>query len=91
LSPRPSSENYYRANLHALAGAGTSPKITVPTLMLWGKHDVALDIALTEGNEQFVEDLTLHVVPRASHWVQQDAPDEVNATIAEWAKSKGLM
>ena len=83
--------NYYRANFSGLAGgAGSNPVITVPTLMIWGKDDLALDIALTEGNEQFVEDFTLHKLPRASHWVQQDAPDEVNATIAEWARGKGL-
>ncbi|NEW95302.1 alpha/beta fold hydrolase [Rhodopseudomonas sp. BR0G17] len=83
--------NYYRANFSGLAGgAGSNPVITVPTLMVWGKDDLALDIALTEGNEQFVEDFTLHKLPRASHWVQQDAPDEVNATIAEWARGKGL-
>ncbi|AVT76841.1 epoxide hydrolase [Rhodopseudomonas palustris] len=83
--------NYYRANFSGLAGgAGSNPVITVPTLLIWGKDDLALDIALTEGNEQFVEDFTLHKLPRASHWVQQDAPDEVNATIAEWARGKGL-
>lgn len=83
--------NYYRANFSGLAGgAGSNPLITVPTLVIWGKDDLALDIALTEGNEQFVEDFTLHKLPRASHWVQQDAPDEVNATIAEWARGKGL-
>jgi pimeloyl-ACP methyl ester carboxylesterase len=83
--------NYYRANFSGLAGgAGSNPVITVPTLMIWGKDDLALDIALTEGNEQFVEDFTLHKLPRAAHWVQQDAPDEVNATIAEWARGKGL-
>lgn len=83
--------NYYRANFSGLAGgAGSNPVITVPTLMIWGKNDLALDIKLTEGNEQFVEDFTLRKLPRASHWVQQDAPDEVNATIAEWARDKGL-
>ncbi|MGX7743661.1 alpha/beta fold hydrolase [Rhodopseudomonas parapalustris] len=83
--------NYYRANFSGLAGgAGSNPVIKVPTLMIWGEDDLALDIALTEGNAQFVEDFTLHKLPNASHWVQLDAPDEVNATIAEWARAKGL-
>jgi len=83
--------NYYRANISGLGGgAGSNPTITVPTLMIWGKDDLALDIALTDGNEAYVEDFTLHKLPRVSHWVQQDAPDEVNALIADWARQKGL-
>ena len=58
--------------------------------MLWGEDDMALDIALTEGNEAFVTDLTLRRLPGVSHWVQQDAPDEVNRLIGEWARDKGL-
>ncbi|ABD07347.1 Alpha/beta hydrolase [Rhodopseudomonas palustris HaA2] len=83
--------NYYRANFTALGGgAGTHPKLTVPTLMIWGEDDLALDIALTEGNEAHVADFTLRRLPGASHWVQQDAPDQVNALIADWARGKGL-
>lgn len=83
--------NYYRANFPALErGAGTHPKLTVPTLLIWGEDDLALDIALTEGNEQHVSDFTLRKLPGVSHWVQQDAPDRVNELIAEWARSKGL-
>ncbi|MGP9810907.1 alpha/beta fold hydrolase [Rhodopseudomonas sp. NSM] len=83
--------NYYRANLSALGGgSGTHPKLAVPTLMIWGEKDLALDIALTEGNEAHVADFTLRRLPGASHWVQQDAPDQVNDLIAEWARGKAL-
>ncbi|WP_022721465.1 alpha/beta fold hydrolase [Rhodopseudomonas sp. B29] len=62
----------------------------MPTLMIWGEKDVALDIALTQGNEAYVEDFTLQRLPNATHWVQQDAPEEVNRLIAAWAREKGL-
>jgi pimeloyl-ACP methyl ester carboxylesterase len=83
--------NYYRANAFALAAAGQPrDRIEVPTLMIWGENDVALDIALTQGNEEFVADFTLKRLPGASHWVQEDASPEVNATIAGWLAAKGL-
>ncbi len=77
--------NYYRA---LVRGGGASrqralgyPEIKTPTLMLWGDADIALGIETTEGTDDYVEDLTLRVLPRVSHWVQQDAPVEVNAMI----------
>ncbi|KPF92975.1 epoxide hydrolase [Rhodopseudomonas sp. AAP120] len=83
--------NYYRANFPVLErGAGTHAKLAVPTLMIWGEDDLALGIALTRGNEQYVADFTLRTLPGVSHWVQQDAPDRVNELIAEWARAKRL-
>lgn len=83
--------NYYRANISGLSDtSAVSGQIDVPTLMVWGENDVALDIALTEGNEAFVRDFVLKRVAGASHWVQQDAPHQVNVLIADWAREKGL-
>ena len=58
--------------------------ITCPTLMLWGEDDVALTRETTLGTEQYVSDLRLRYFPGASHWVQQDAVDGVNAALVEW-------
>jgi pimeloyl-ACP methyl ester carboxylesterase len=82
--------NYYRANVAQFGGAAASPLITTPTLMIWGENDVALDVALTEGLDEFVADLTLHRLPGVSHWVEHDAADRVNELIAAWARAKGL-
>ncbi len=57
------------------------PAIDVPTLMLWGEADVALTKATTYGTDEFVRDLTLRYLPAVSHWVQQAAPDAVNAML----------
>ena len=56
--------------------------IRIPTLMVWGEEDVALTKETTYGTEAFVEDLTIRYLPRVSHWVQQDAPEAVNAMMA---------
>ena len=77
--------NYYRALLrHADAVDPGDYRVEIPTLMVWGEDDVAIDIHCTEGTEAWVPDLTLKRLPGVSHWVQQDAPDKVNAILREW-------
>jgi len=83
--------NYYRANAPAFVKSAPSEPVHVPTLMIWGEHDTALGLELTEGYDGLVDDFTLRRLPQASHWVQQDAPDAVNATIAEWMSARGLV
>ncbi len=80
--------NYYRANLEILDE--TSAPIEVPTLMLWGEEDTALDVKLTEGYGPHVQDFTLRRFPNVSHWVQQEAPGPVNAAMLDWLRRKGL-
>jgi pimeloyl-ACP methyl ester carboxylesterase len=78
--------NYYRALLRGLQRnrrRGT-PRIEKPTLMIWGEADAALGKELTYGTDQFVSNLTLRYLPRVSHWVQQEAPETVNAMIEAW-------
>lgn len=84
--------NYYRANTKTLAayGHGLAAKIETPTVMIWGEEDTALGIELTEGYGPYVSDFTLHRLPKVSHWVQQEAPEKVNAHLAEWMTAKGL-
>lgn len=80
--------NYYRA---IARGGGMErqlqlgiPEIETPTLMIWGEADVALAKETTFGTEKHVRDLTLRYLPGVSHWVQQEAPQTVNAIIRAW-------
>jgi epoxide hydrolase 4 len=77
--------NYYRALLRIpdMRNVGDA-MVDVPTLVIWGENDLALDIHLLDGMEQWVPRLTLHRLPGISHWVQQDAPEEVNRLLGEW-------
>lgn len=75
--------NWYRANPFREVLAGPWPKLETPTLLIWGEHDMALGKSMTERTDELVGDLTLHYL-NASHWVQQDAPEEVNALLRGW-------
>ncbi len=74
--------NWYRAmrGPHAMP-PGLEQVIEVPTLVIWGEQDVALDLSCLDGTERYVRDLTLRRLPGVSHWVQQDAPEAVNALL----------
>lgn len=79
--------NYYRAlfrfrDPEALGDA----MVDMPALVIWGENDIALDIHLLDGMEQWVPRLTLHRLPGISHWVQQDAPEDVNRLLRDWLK-----
>jgi epoxide hydrolase 4 len=78
--------NWYRAMPFAFKRMKERglPKIRVPTLFIWGEQDRALGKELSFGTERFVESLTLRYIPDASHWVQQDTPEQVNALLEEW-------
>lgn len=84
--------NYYRANTRSMRryAPGQAAVIEVPTLMLWGEEDAALGIELTEGYADLVRDFTLRRFPGVSHWVQQEAPEAVNAALEAWLREKGL-
>ena len=71
--------NWYRATRRL--PAGLDRVITVPTLVIWGEADLALDVITLAGTDRYVANLTVHRLPGVSHWVQQHAPDEVNRVL----------
>lgn len=82
--------NYYRALLRTkLSVANPKPgTVDVRTLMIWGASDMALNNATTKGTERYVKDFTLRMLPNVSHWVQQEAPEKVNAIMEAWLSGK---
>jgi len=77
--------NWYRAiRLRSSRTLNLAQVIDVPTLVLWGERDVALDPICLNGTERYVRDLTVKRLPGVSHWVQQDAPQVVNKLLQEF-------
>jgi pimeloyl-ACP methyl ester carboxylesterase len=82
--------NYYRALgrqrvRQYLVGDGVDERpIDAPTMLVWGDDDHALDVELTQSNEQWVESIRVERIAGASHWVQFDAKERVNELLVDF-------
>ena len=84
--------NYYRANFFRKAPEGLTtepdvPVIDIPALMIWGEDDTALDLRLVPGTDKYVRHLTVKTLPDVAHWVQQEAPQQVNDILQAWLET----
>lgn len=83
--------NWYRA---AARYGGTFYKslisqcVHMPTLLIWGTNDLALGQELTYGTERYATDLRVRYLNGISHWVQQEAPDQVNAALLPFVRGE---
>src|SRR5438552_1400803 len=79
--------NYYRANFRwATRRLGHLAAIRAPTLVIWGEQDPALGVELLDGLDQVVPGLEVHRISTAGHWVQNEAPGEVNRILLSFLK-----
>ena len=62
--------------------------LDIPTLLIWGEDDIALGKELTTQTDQLARQLVLRYLPGVSHWVQQEAPDTVNALLEAWLSER---
>ena len=92
--------NYYRASPLRPPRAGDPgaaavqlpPELgrtTVPTRVLWGLDDVALQPALLDGLGDWVPQLQVQPVAGASHWLVHEQPAAVIDALGAWLKSEG--
>ena len=79
---------YYRANLKmaTLRTFARSAPIDAETLVIWGEHDPALGIELLEGLDEVAPRVRIHRISSSSHWVQNEAPVEVNRILIRFLK-----
>jgi epoxide hydrolase 4 len=77
--------NWYRAALRTQMPA--DPRIHVPTLIIWGKDDFALVPELAERSAGYCDEARIIYIENASHWVQHDAADRVNALLDEFFRA----
>ena len=78
--------NWYRAVVRHRPKMPKDPRVTVPTLMLWGKQDVALSHRMAQPSIDYCDDGKLVSFEDATHWVQHDAADEVNHLLLEFLR-----
>ncbi len=71
--------NWYRA-LVRLPRA-KPPRVRVPTLILWGRRDTALQAGLAEASLAVCDEGRIRWYDRASHWLAHEEPAAVNADL----------
>ena len=64
--------------LNGAAASARREKLRMPVLVLWADRDAALSLNLLEGVGSVASQISVHVIPDCSHWLQQDAPEVVN-------------
>jgi pimeloyl-ACP methyl ester carboxylesterase len=76
--------NWYRAA--ALPGQNTppDPRISVPTLMIWGAQDRYLAREMAQASIDLCDDGRLVMIEEATHWVQHEEAEQVNRLIGEF-------
>lgn len=75
--------NHYRS-IFLSGKTSTLFKITTPGLLIWGCKDPFLQVDLAKASKEFVEDLTLKLIPQSGHWVLLDQPAMVHTHIEEF-------
>ena len=84
--------NWYRAamrrGLRSAFRGRKSParRVHVPTMMLWGKRDVALSSEMAQPSIDLCDQGTLTFFDKSTHWVQHDASEQVNQKLIEFMK-----
>ena len=76
--------NWYRAIVRHQPKRRGSSRVTVPTLMIWGVNDVALDRSMAQPSIDYCDRGRLVFLETATHWVQHDAPDRVNKLLLDF-------
>ncbi|MHB1133367.1 MAG: alpha/beta fold hydrolase [Chloroflexota bacterium] len=73
--------NYYRAALRYPPRLPNPPVVRAPVLVIWGEQDRYLRPELADPDPALVPHARVVRLPSASHWVQVDRPEEVNAAL----------
>lgn len=80
--------NYYRANSTPdtilLAG---SARVGAEVLVLWGDRDPALDPVVLTGLDAVAPRLQIVRFPDVGHWIQNEAPEEVNPLLTAFLRA----
>jgi len=87
-----STINYYRANVFRslVRGGVETPDhggIKVPTLFIYGEHDMAIVPDTVRGLDRFIDATYRELrIPNSGHWVQNEAVAEVNNALLDFLR-----
>lgn len=92
--------NWYRASQVVVPAPGAEvsipgwvlalfPRVKVPTLVIWGMKDKALLPIQIDGLDELVEDLRIHRIPDAGHFVPWEKPEAVASALKPFLGAAG--
>ena len=82
--------NYYRAAIrYRKETARLYRPVRGPALVIWGEKDPSLSRHVLDGLPAWAPDARLFRLPNASHWVQNDAPEQVNHALVSFLSTPG--
>ena len=73
--------NWYRALMQKPSAPLANPRITVPTLLIWGAQDTALGREMAQPSIDLCDDGRLVFFEEATHWVHHEEADRTNELI----------
>jgi pimeloyl-ACP methyl ester carboxylesterase len=63
------------------------PRITVPTLLIWGELDARSPLTVAKQFERTIPNTTLVVIPGAGHVCQLERPEQFNTAVREFCRA----
>jgi pimeloyl-ACP methyl ester carboxylesterase len=81
--------NWYRAIRSGVLSERMPAKVQPPTLIIWGEKDAALHAEMAHQSLEICLDGRLKLIPEATHWVQLDAAQQVNAWLVDFFGQDG--
>jgi pimeloyl-ACP methyl ester carboxylesterase len=66
------------------------PRITVPTLLIWGEHDARSPLDVARQFEQAIPEATLVVLPGAGHVSNLEQPERFNDAVRTFCRAHAL-
>jgi len=76
--------NWYRALMRVQPARLVSPRVKIPTLMIWGAQDRFLGRELAQPSIDMCDQGRLEFIEEATHWVQHEEPERVNRLLLEF-------
>jgi len=76
--------NWYRASFRYTATPYENEKVTVPTLIIWGTGDMAIEQEIATYSADCCDTCEIKYIEGCSHWVQQEEPEKVIAYMREF-------
>jgi epoxide hydrolase 4 len=78
--------NWYRAAVQKPPQALPSPRIRVPTLLIWGAQDRFLGREMAQPSIDLCDDGRLVLIEDATHWVHHEKAEQVNDLLASFLR-----